>query len=871
MNFNQQVYQHNLSQAVIQRGGSIVPLLLPAAITNGTGIMNPSIFVDGDQLLCNIRHVNYTLYHSENKKFQHRYGPLQYLHPEDDQHLRTWNHLCVLNRDWTINRHHLVDTQQFDQDPLWEFVGLEDARIVRWNNRLYYTGVRRDTTVNGQGRMELSEIDINDGEIKETQRIRIPSTGLNDSYCEKNWMPIVDQPYHYVKWSNPTEVVKFDPNTKSTVTVALKDGHRIGGVPDFRGGSQVLPYRDNYYVALVHEVDLYRSPAGEKDAVYRHRILVWDRQWNLVRYTNSFSFMGADIEFCCGAAFVDNEFVISFGYQDNCAFLLRMSQQLLDQLIWHANSTEFGQLNFAPPNIDWGLIQQNAWFRHYLEGEIFVDRCYEKFVKVQPQDLVVDIGASVGPWLYQLENIGPSKVICLEPHPELFAALNRNANDIDLDIVTVNKAIGSSDGMTAMSGLFDSDQVDISPDGIEKFVDTMTWATLIEQHQIDKINFLKLDCEGGEYHVFTEKNQSWIFENVEKIAMEIHLATPEEKQKFRQFRDQYLTKFQNFQVWSLDWVDIKWSVWDDWFIDRYQAVMIYIDNSENFARSLDTPIWQKYPAATLEITTIVPEKGCVVDCVFCPQRILEQRYRGERILTLENFKKILDRVPQSVRITFAGFTEPWMNKYCTDMVVYAHQKGHPISVFTTGVGVSVADVEILADLPYAGNPNGGFVLHLPDSEMLARHPITPGYLNTLSWIKHNQHRIQNFSIMTMGVDVHPEIKHIFDRAPNYQMWSRAGNLVRESLLKPRLLSLKDRWNTSYQAGEKTCGCVEHLYHNVLLPNGDVSLCCMDYGLEHILGNLHQQTYEDVIPQDQQCFSLCNYCENATDPQPIKFI
>ena len=39
------------------------------------------------------------------------------------------------------------------------FVGLEDARVVRWNNQLYICGVRRDVYDNGQGRMELCEID----------------------------------------------------------------------------------------------------------------------------------------------------------------------------------------------------------------------------------------------------------------------------------------------------------------------------------------------------------------------------------------------------------------------------------------------------------------------------------------------------------------------------------------------------------------------------------------------------------------------------------------------------------------------------------------------------------------------------------------
>ena len=129
--------------------------------------------------------------------------------------------------------------------------------------------------------------------------------------------------------------------------------------------------------------------------------------------------------------------------------------------------------------------------------------------------------------------------------------------------------------------------------------------------------------------------------------------------------------------------------------------------------------------------------------------------------------------------------------------------------------------------------------------------------------------------MAMGPELHPSIKHIFASAPYYQMYSRAGNLHREALLKPQLVTLKDRWNAIEHADKnRTCGCDEHLYHNVLLPNGDVSLCCMDYGLEHIIGNLYEQSYEDIIPQDQTCFNLCNNCENGVTPrkeQVINFV
>jgi hypothetical protein len=324
--------KYGLVKCAMDAGGSIHPLIIPADKTNGTGLMNPSIFIDGDKILCNIRHVNYTLYHSERKQFQHRWGPLQYIHPENDVKLRTWNYMAELNEDLTIKTVNQVDTSKFDVEPLWEFIGLEDARLFRWDGKLYHSGVRRDTTTNGQGRMELSELEMTPTGTKEIKRTRIPTPGNKDTYCEKNWMPVIDQPYTYVKWCNPTEVVNYDINKNVTSTIKLDESTYKAGMPDFRGSSQVIPWGD-YYIALIHEVNLFKSPAGEKDGTYLHRFLVWDKDWNLLKYTDTFSFMKADIEFCCGAAWLNGELLLSFGFQDNAAFIVKMPEQLLRELL----------------------------------------------------------------------------------------------------------------------------------------------------------------------------------------------------------------------------------------------------------------------------------------------------------------------------------------------------------------------------------------------------------------------------------------------------------------------------------------------------------------------------------------------------------
>jgi hypothetical protein len=128
------------------------------------------------------------------------------------------------------------------------------------------------------------------------------------------------------------------------------------------------------------------------------------------------------------------------------------------------------------------------------------------------------------------------------------------------------------------------------------------------------------------------------------------------------------------------------------------------------------------------------------------------------------------------------------------------------------------------------------------------------------------HEFNHLDIMCMGT-VHESVKPFFQNVrvtEHTQMYSRAGNLLGERILKPELNEQTFLMMDHGPDKKMTCGCDERLYHNIMLPNGDVSLCCMDYGLEEITGNLFEQDYNDVIPDPYEVFKLCNKCENAID-------
>lgn len=341
------LHMGGLAAWALKRGGSLHPVLLPKSVTgNETGVMNPSIYSHQGKLLLNIRHINYILYHSEGKRFPHQWGPLVYIHPENDVTLTTHNVMCELDNNLNLQSAQRVDMALDTGKPTWNFIGLEDARLFEWEDKLYLCGVRRDCYDDkGTGRMELCQVEKIDGKWTEVARHPIPAPGDDGSFCEKNWMPVLDEPYHFVKWCNPTQVVKFNIEEGTTEIVYEDEGERKAFDKDFRGGSQVLRFNDDQRMAFVHETNLLRDPFGRKDGDYSHRILVWDNDWNLIHASRKFHFMGTffdhvsgtdyNIEFVTGMCIhpETGDILVSYGFQDNATFILRLPQKLFLQFL----------------------------------------------------------------------------------------------------------------------------------------------------------------------------------------------------------------------------------------------------------------------------------------------------------------------------------------------------------------------------------------------------------------------------------------------------------------------------------------------------------------------------------------------------------
>jgi len=277
---------------------------------------------------------------------------------------------------------------------------------------------------------------------------------------------------------------------------------------------------------------------------------------------------------------------------------------------------------------------------------------------------------------------------------------------------------------------------------------------------------------------------------------------------------------------------------------------------------------------SMEITTNI---ACRVKCDFCPQELLIKKYSDRTELnnitygspaqmTLQTFKKCLETIPENVLIGFAGYSEPFLNPDCSKMILFAHEKGHPISLFTTLVGMKLEDVEKIKNVPFTI-----FHIHLPDSSNIAKIAVNQNYLNVLKKIISN--KIENVSGMSMG-ELHPKIESILDTAISKStMSSRAGTMDKVKTIPKKIGPLSCNRSTAIDL-------IDRIDHNVLLPNGDVSLCHNDYGLQNIIGNLVELPYESIFHTKNynEMFNklksnsdelMCRYCEEAIPESDLK--
>lgn len=236
----------------------------------------------------------------------------------------------------------------------------------------------------------------------------------------------------------------------------------------------------------------------------------------------------------------------------------------------------------------------------------------------------------------------------------------------------------------------------------------------------------------------------------------------------------------------------------------------------------------------LEVTTHI---GCKVLCKYCPQSKIVEAYgklKSKNVMTLSDFKEILLNVDnKDTKLIFAGFSECFLNKDSVDMIIHACRQGFKIDIFTTAVGLTKAKI---LKMKKAGVSFYAVAFHLFKSDRFFKKDK---FYKTVEFFKNN---------IESRVCKVVEVRKVF---------SRAGSLFKVDKKPGKLVCLNN-----------------FVYQNVVLPNGDLFLCCNDFSLKHKLGNLFENhnSSKKIESERKKIVSLmkkedsdiaCRFCEMSS--------
>lgn len=238
---------------------------------------------------------------------------------------------------------------------------------------------------------------------------------------------------------------------------------------------------------------------------------------------------------------------------------------------------------------------------------------------------------------------------------------------------------------------------------------------------------------------------------------------------------------------------------------------------------------------------VTPVIGCSINCRYCPQKLLLSKYfekdkKRKSYMKLEEFKVCMDHMPHETIVEFAGFVEPFLNKEAVDMMEYTAEIGRDMTLYTTLVGVDEDILERIIKLPFKR-----VILHTADADGYANIPITDNYLYLLERVINAKKTDGSPFVDSSNCQSTPNeavLQITKGKVNNYfELHDRAGNLEES---EERGIKHFEKHGVIY------CSAGEKLNNFVLLPDGTVVLCCMDFGMQHVMGNLYTNTYEDIM-------------------------
>ena len=359
---------------------------------DGWNLMNPSVCVHEGKICAIQRVVNYHIT-EEGYYVMH-----------DGNVVKTKNFLIELNENLDVLSSREISYPSTFDTPLYDrSLGMEDCRLFSWRGQLWVSATVLQFNAAGMCEIHLARIDETEDGVSFADVEKITPIGL-PVWHEKNWMPFVENDeLFWIYSSQPTRVIDRHGQTVRLTTPGI-------AADTFRGGPQPIRTPKGWLTLIHHSVD-----GVFKKRVYLHRFVLFDDHFNLIAYSEPFSFRHKGIEFASGLMLLGNDrLVVSFGIEDGESWLAEFS---LNAVLGRLGAIPEPKNGISVSEHDWVLAGINTAMKRAADFQqatrLTIDaglKTHEDAVKnwdslqafwsalktTEKHSLVIDVGATPG-------------------------------------------------------------------------------------------------------------------------------------------------------------------------------------------------------------------------------------------------------------------------------------------------------------------------------------------------------------------------------------------------------------------------------------------------------------------------------------------